>query len=401
MKLKFKFPLLLLLFSLMGGSALLGQSKVGTIGLGLDVGGQVLYGDQQNDGIGLGLEGLLSVRVLKFAEIAGALGYSQLRYDILGVTNTTNMINVDLRGNFELVSSGLVRPFVSLGVGVVSFEVGNSGAGRKLERMYFGGGGLKFQLNPKVNWFVNAGYHFTDGDNLDSPLLTAQGTSNDGWLNLRTGISYSPNSRDDRESQVIAMQNLPFDQIDPNEVSSFDRQDDFQRTPQLGAKDMEEYVKLKSRVDALGQKLDSQDSEIIRLQGSLDSRKNRLVSLEKTAERSPTKPLRKNTSMSGFDEIYREALTNYYNKSYGESVSLFRMLLQQYPGHNLSGNCRYWIGSNLFLMDRYQESIEELKLVLSSEQSYKSDDTLFLLGRAYLKIGSGDSARESFFAFGQ
>ncbi|MFQ5770777.1 MAG: tol-pal system YbgF family protein, partial [bacterium] len=159
---------------------------------------------------------------------------------------------------------------------------------------------------------------------------------------------------------------------------------------------MEEYVKLKSRIDALSQGIDTKENEIERLQGSLSERKKLLTSLENKAAKQPMKNLAKTSSMSGFSEIYEEALANYYNKSYSEAISLFKVLLQQYPNHTLASNCQYWIGQSLFAMNRFQESIDAFYKVLSYERSLKKDESLFILGKAYLKIGSGERAKESF-----
>lgn len=393
---------LVIVLTLMSTTVSFSQSKVGTFGIGLDVGGQILYGDRANDGIGLGIEGLASLRVLKFADLVFGLGYSQLRYDISdivpgGGTNTTNLINASLKGNFELVSQGLVRPFVSAGAGLLNFEIDNANQGRSFAGMFFGGGGVKLQINPQFSLFVNAQYHFTTGDQFDN--IADEGEAKDGYFNVRTGFMFSPNAESDESSQVIARQRPQFDQLEsepmfPEEQSSFEGSQSGGAA--MGDKDMEEYVKLKSRIDELNATADSQDSQIRQLRNQLQDRKQRVSSLENLAEKQPPVNLQRSTSMSGFNEIYKEALAHYYNDGYSDSISLFRMLLQQYPDHNLSGSCRYWIAENLFALSRYDEAIAELNIILNSSESTKRDDALFLLGKAYLKVGSGDRAREAF-----
>lgn len=370
------------------------QSKVGTFGIGLDVGGQILYGDRANDGVGLGIEGRASLRVLKFADLVFGLGYSQLRYDISdivpgGGTNTTNLINANLRGDFELVSQGLVRPFVTAGGGLLKGTSGGSFAGT-----FFGGGGVRLQLNPRFSLFTNAQYNFTTTDELDGP--PNEGSAKDGYFNVKAGFMFSPNAEADASSQVVARQSPQFDEVESEPLFRDYEQPEQGRASGLEGKNMEEYVKLKSRIDELKATGDSQDSQIRQLQNQLQSRKQRLDTLEQLAENQPPVNLQRSSSMSGFNEIYQEALSHYYNESHSESISLFRMLLQQYPDHNLASNCRYWTAENLFAMSRYDEAIAELNIILNSPESLKKDDALFLLGKAYLKIGSGQRAREAF-----
>ena len=159
---------------------------------------------------------------------------------------------------------------------------------------------------------------------------------------------------------------------------------------------MEEYVKFKSRIDALSQDMDSKEKKIIQMQNALNERKRTLASMENRADKQPGRSLPKNSSMSGFSEIYEEALINYYNKNYKEAISLLRLLLQQYSSHSLASNCQYWIAQSMFSMNQYGDSIDEFYKVLSYQRSLKKDDSIFLLGQAYLKIGEGERAKESF-----
>ncbi|MCG8606546.1 porin family protein, partial [bacterium] len=91
-------------------------------GIGVNFGAQKLFGDSPNTAYAPGFEGLVNYRILSFADLSLALGYSELRYDLApGLSNTTNVINADIRGNFELISDGFVRPFVGLGFGLANF----------------------------------------------------------------------------------------------------------------------------------------------------------------------------------------------------------------------------------------------------------------------------------------
>ncbi|MFQ5822994.1 MAG: tetratricopeptide repeat protein [bacterium] len=366
------------------------------LGFGLNVGGQRLYGDRTSVGIGIGFEGLVTYRILEFADLGFALGYNQLKYKMpSSVSNTTDIINVDLKGNFEILSKGPIRPYLSLGAGLLNFHVHNSGAGRFSDAAFFGGGGLKVQLSRQINWLIGADYRFITGDNLDNISLNNEGKSNDGFLNIRTGVIYSLHKNETGKSQVIAMEKVPFYEVE-NEAMPDEREPNNPLNVEQETKDMEEYVRLKSRVDEITEQIDSKEEEISKLRDKLNEQKKKVASLERTAAKEPSVSIRKSSSMSGFSEIYEEALTNFYNKQHMEAISLFQLLLQQYPKHSLASNCQYWIGECYLAMNRYQESIDAFYKVLSFERSFKKDDSLFLLGKAYLKIGAGDRARESF-----
>ncbi len=373
----------------------LAQNDVRKLGLGLNVGGQKLYGDLTNTNIGVGVEGLVSYRILPFADVAVALGFSQLRYNVLpGVSNTTDVLNADIRGSFDILSRGFIRPYVTVGGGLINFKVENSGVGRFTNLAGFAGGGIKFRMNPSLDWYVGGDYHLTNTDRLDNPL-TDQGKSNDGFFNVRAGVTYYLGAHESGEPNVLAEQGAPFEQIDDN-PDQFTPSGNPMPKRNGETKDMEEYVRLKSRIDELTQNVDKQENDIASLQRSLEERKRRLASLENRAVTHPPANVPKSSSMSGFDEIYKEALTNFYTRHYDEAISLFDLLLKQYPNHALASNCQYWKARCFFSLGQYRQSIGELQKVLSYRRSPKKDDALFYLGRAYLKLGEGGQARDAF-----
>ncbi|MFQ5674782.1 MAG: tol-pal system YbgF family protein [bacterium] len=371
------------------------QSIIDKLGFGIEGGVQRLYGDQTSVTLSPGVDGFVSFKYLRFADLVLGLGYSQLKFGP-GAGFTNDLFNLDLKSNFELVSKGIFRPVVTLGAGLISSEgVPN----RKVIPAFIGGGGFKFRLSPKIDLLAGADYRLTTSDELDGP--PNQGKSKDGYFSVRTGIAFYPNRQDSERPQILADERVPFYEVDdrPDSFQGFqDRSntsDDATRAGQE-TKDMEEYIRLKSRIDALSQGIDSQENEIGKLRGSLDDRKRALSSMESRASTLPPKRIQRSSSMSGFSEIYEEALTNYYNKSYNEAISLFRLLLQQYPSHSLASNCQFWIAQSMYSMNRFTEAIDEFFKVLSYSRSLKKDDAIFILGKTYLKIGSGDRAKESF-----
>ncbi|MFQ5603505.1 MAG: tetratricopeptide repeat protein [bacterium] len=371
------------------------QTAANKWSVGLNVGGQKLYGDGSttNVGLGPGFEGLVSYKVLRFIDLSFALGYSMLKYDRPGKINSfTDIINSDVKGIFEIYSKGIFRPYITLGLGLLNVRVGGI-SGRFWEESVFGGGGVKFLINSRFTAMLGADYRMTNGDALD---LT-NGGANDGYLNVRSGVNYnlSRAAADDEQPDVIASERAPLFEVEDEPVTN-ELQNDYPVNGELETQNMEEYVKLKSRIDALTESVDKKENEIDRLRNDLTTRKRQLTSMETKAARQPAIPLSKRSSMSGFSEIYEQALTNYYNKSYQDANSLFGMLLQKFPQHSLASNCQYWIAQSLLAMNRYQEAIAAFNKVLSYRRSLKKDDALFLLGKAYLKIGSGEKAKQTF-----
>ncbi len=382
-------------FLILSTSLTFAQSNKGKLGVGLNAGAQRVYGDRKFVSFAPGAEGFLTYRFLPFADVALGIGYNQLKVQFVknGGSSTTDIFNFDLRSNFEVISSGMFRPYVSVGAGLLRHKVRHAkpAMSSKLSGSFIGGGGLKVQLNPKLNFFVGADYRFTTTDLLDNPL--SEGKSNDGFLSARTGITYYFNGEYDRTPQVIASERAPFYELDSSEENP---NADSYPYASGESKDMQEYIKLKSRVDALSNNIATKDQEISDSRNSLNQRKRKLSSLEQQASNQPSKRLISNSSMSGFTEIYKEGLANYYNKNYTEAISFFQILLQRYSNHNLASSCQYWIGNSLYALHRYQDAIEAFNKVLTYDRSLKRDDALFYLGKSYMEMGLTERAKDSF-----
>lgn len=371
-----------------------GQSQRGKWGLGLNGGGQRIYGDNKA-GWGAGVEGSVRYRVAPMADVIFSAGYSQLKFLNAGFKRYPNLINADLKTNLEILSEGPFRPFLTGGVGLVRFGHSSTNQG-DLAAAYFGGGGFNLQVAPQVDLFATADYRFTTTDQLDDPALGGkQGRANDGYLNLRAGVTYYLASPGSDIPQVLAMEQVPFDQMsgEPNYTGGG------QRTPtatgDVETKGMEEYIRLKSRIDELVENIDEQEGQISRLQNDVQQKKSRVSAL---ANRVPAgggnySPPRRGSS---FASMYEQALTHIYAQNYSQALPVLRQLLAQYASHSLAGNCQYWVGECFFNMGRYDEAVDALYKVLEFSSSPKKDDALFMLGRTYLKTGAGESAREAF-----
>lgn len=367
------------------------QDSRSSWGFGLNAGGQKLYGDQRG-GIGAGIEGFTSYRVAKFADISLALGYSQLKYFPQNFTRFTDLINADLKGNFDVFSKGFVRPYLTFGLGILSFEHKSSSFGRFFDGAIIGGGGFMFKVHRLFDLQVSGDYRFLTGDQFDDPNVGGkQGKANDGYLNVRAGLAYYLPKKAAGTPQVIAMEKAPFYELEEEPQYS-----ERQSQGEAETKDMEEYIKLKSKIDELSTQIDSKESRISNIRGALQHKKQKKTSLSKTVSRQSSRPILTSSARSDFTSTYEDALTNFYSKQHNGAISLFNFLLQRYPNHSLASSSQYWIGECNFAMGRYQEAIDAFQKVLSYKRSPKKDDSLFQLGKTYLKTGAGEGAKESF-----
>jgi len=401
MKGKLTSLLLTLLFS--GNLFAQGGSK---ISVGLNVGPRLIFGDRTKTGekesLGLGGGIFMNFRILPFADLSLNVGLSQLRYtananapDGLG-NNFTAVGTGDLTANFEIISKGMFRPYISLGGGAMVFRRGTS-----IDNgyAYFGGGGFRIHLNQNLALFLGSDYRLTTTDRLDGGA--EEGTANDGFLSVNSGVVYSLGGGNMSEPNVIADERAPFYEVDDmgdydtGNVATYTPADDVYGNGDQG-KDMTEYVRLKSRLDELAADVDSREGEISKLRKKVKNSKGQLTEMERQAAGKGKTRLPRKKSMSGFSDIYQQALANMYNKDYTEAISLFRLLTQQFPNHSMASSCQYWVGQCYFEMKKYQEAATEFYKVLAFTKSLKKDDALFHLGKSYLQMGSGDRARESF-----
>jgi len=172
-----------------------GFSQSGKFGVGVQGGLQKFYGDFPKSLFGPGIDGFVSFRYLKFADLSMALGYSQLKAGV----GKNNVFTLDLKTDLELISKGLFRPLVSLGAGMVSYQ---SFPGRKFTPAFFGGGGFRLQFTPKLAWHIGADYRFTRRDQdtgsphpASAPARTAASLVGKPSLSTRLTTTTGPRAR--------------------------------------------------------------------------------------------------------------------------------------------------------------------------------------------------------------
>ena len=121
-----KHYILALAIMLSGLSSVFGQSITDKLGVGFNLGGQLLYGDGSYDpGLGIGLETYLKYKMNERFDITTALGYGELSDGTFHLDKsnfTTNIITLDLKGSVNFAQNNPFKPFAYLGLGAFSFK---------------------------------------------------------------------------------------------------------------------------------------------------------------------------------------------------------------------------------------------------------------------------------------
>jgi len=340
-----------------------------------------------------------------------ALGYGIVGDGFFDTSSyETNILNVDLKANINLMDPGKVNPYLFIGLGMINYEyaatidyskdyaANNPETGDLLGNRYFNGsfilgGGLEMMTSPHFAINLFADYRHTTSDELDGGSF--QGTSKDGYFNGRVGFTYYLGERPMRaaptaEELLAEMEQGEADLTDEGELAMFEARLDELDTDEAEYT-MENYVRLKSRMDELNRLIDGTENELEELRTNLDFKNQRISDLE--AE------LQRRTSGFGTDNFtlsYESALRNFHARTYENTIQIMGELKERFPSHKLASNCQYWMGEAFFGMRNYQAAAEAFHAVFNYDFSYKFDDATLMLGRCYHKMNNLDRARSFF-----
>ena len=101
-------------------------------------------------------------------------------------------------------------------------------------------------------------------------------------------------------------------------------------------------------------------------------------------------------SLKNFKELYTIGLQKYHVKHYEEAIQIFKKILTYNTYHLLASNCQYWIGECYNMLGDYPKAIEAYQLVFEYPLSNKFDNTLFMSGLCYIKLGNRQIAEAYF-----
>ncbi|MDZ7289762.1 MAG: tetratricopeptide repeat protein [candidate division KSB1 bacterium] len=359
-------------------------------GFGFGMGTNILYSDLKKTGYGLSTEGYLTRRLGTHTGLTGAVGYGVLPFTIprSPAKFATNIIRGDLRFDYEFGSAG-IRPYLALGISGINYQVtsklaGKTFKGKRVNDVGFGvGGGLRFMLGPRLALDLGGNYRYTTGDDFDAVRTNK---ANDAILTAMLGLTFFSGGR---ATDMYTDKNSTDE-----ELSDFQQQiDQLETAPQQQPQDMQEYVRLKSRMDELNQEISQKENEISTLRTALAEKKDNVDAMQTQLANTPAVP---SVSAAGFSRAYEDALSKFYAKRYSEAIAQFNGLLEQFPDHSLASNCVYWIGESYFGSGNYSEAIEAFNRVLSYPRSLKKDDALLMLGRSHLQLNHREEARQHF-----
>lgn len=387
--------------------------KKSNIGVGFNMGLQKPYVDVLHTGVGLAGEFMMRFLIGNYLDVSLGLGYGTLNDGFSYNTFVTDMISGDIKANIHLTKPGKTNPYISLGLGFNNFSYTRNkpwAIGRETfednrytDGNFIYGCGAEFMLTPQIAINTLLDYRFSMGDALDGAEL---GKHKDGYLNARVGITYylSPRGVKSEPSQdeLLALQRSEYGIAGSGEAGeSSDRLDMFEaKLDKMEAADanlsMEQYVRLKSRVDELNQLVGIKENELTELKSTLDFKDQRIADLETALQTSTFAPAEKSSTSGDFSYNYEQALRKFYARDYKSAIDLFTGLLRDYPSHALAANCQYWLGECNFGLREYRTAADAFEAVFKFPESTKRDDATLMMGRCFYNLNEKTQAREYF-----
>ena len=139
------------------------------------------------------------------------------------------------------------------------------------------------------------------------------------------------------------------------------------------------------------------------LQKRIEERSSRLSTLENYSNRyittNSTETASAELNSENIEDLYKTALTYYFDSNYEESIRRFEQLINVDDSHNLSDNSQYWIGEAYFGLGNYKRALSAFEIVLTYPQSNKNDYAQFKIGLCLLKLKKEPQAYAAFQSF--
>jgi tol-pal system protein YbgF len=396
---------LLVLAMLFGAAFSQAEESPSNLALGLNVGLQKPYCDVLHTGVGLAGEGMAKLLVTNRFHLSLALGFGMLNDGFTNNTFTTSLITGDLKANIFLVEPDVINPYITLGLGGFGFKYKRTKSwaigSPALEGEWHGdgsiifGGGIEIMVTPKMAINAFADYRHTTGDDLDGATV---GKSKDGYLNGRAGFTFYFGGRKVEKSAQEGLLALNQEELGESlpgneKLSTFEAKLD-----KLDANEttvsMEQYVRLKSRIDELSSLIESKEKELDELRTTLDFKDQRISDLQSELSRISSSGYA--VGEGSFNTTYESALRNFYARDYQGAIAVFNDLKNRFPTHKLTSNCQYWIGESYFGLRDYIQAAEAFQAVFNYATSYKKDDATLMLGRCYYNLHDMSRARSYF-----
>jgi len=384
-----------------------------SICMGINFGGQLFNGDIEwtKAGWSEAVEIFLNLPLKQRFFITPALGYGSLSDGSFHLDKNnffTEMITFDLRLGINLFNIGTkFSNYLYLGAGMISFKLtefkfANSLTPaleeNKTATSVFMGAGFEYKPQPNFGLIIQGDYRFTDSDDLEG--MNAK--QPDGYANIRVGMTYYFKSKqNNQDTKVLAdFGSDPFDVIEDdtmavnNEMSFFEEGLSDAEQFEKSDNQVDEYMKLKSKLSELSDLVQQKEAEIFELKSQLDYKNTKMDELKSGMQFSAGQTKYVETDVSDFATSYEGGLRQFYSRNYDQSIYIFSQLLEVQPNHRLASNCQYWIGECYFGLQNYSNALNAFKNVFSFEASTKIDDSLIMMSRCLIFQGESNSAKE-------
>ena len=364
---------------------------------GLGVGPTInsLYGDVKKTSFGIGGTGFLTRRFNSHLGLSLLGSYSQLPFtanitigtQTMATKFTTNALRGDLLLDYEIASGGF-RPYIGFGFGGVNFKATGkvNGVSFKSKKSYttfaFGPNlGFRLMLGSRAALDLGGSFRITGSDSLDGRTTNK---AKDAIISGMAGFTLFFGGKSNGD--MVAEQTP----IEENATTDFqERIDQMESAAQQPQQDMQEYVRLKSKMDELNQEINQKDGEINTLRTAVAEKEQSVNSMQTQLASAPM-------NSASFSRGYEEALSKFYGKRYTEAIDQFNGIVAQFPDHPRVSNCVYWIGESHFGAGNYREAVNAFARVQNYPNSLKRDDALLMLGRSYVQMNQKTEAREAF-----
>jgi len=303
---------------------------------------------------------------------------------------TANALRGELMLDYEIASGGF-RPYIGFGGGGVSFKITSKMNGvsfkstKSFNTFAFGPNlGFRLMFGSRAGLDLGGSFRITGSDAFDR-LSTNK--AKDGIVSAGAGFTLFFGGK--RDGDIVAEQ-TPIEETSSDDVDLFAQKiDQMESAAQQPQQDMQEYVRLKSKMDELNQEINQKDGEINTLRTAVSEKEQSVNAMQTQLTSAPG-------NSASFSRGYEEALSKFYGKRYPEAIDQFNGIVAQFPDHPRVSNCVYWIGEAHFGAGNYREAVNAFSRVLNYPKSLKRDDALLMLGRSYAQMNQKTEAREAF-----
>ena len=110
------------------------------------------------------------------------------------------------------------------------------------------------------------------------------------------------------------------------------------------------------------------------------------------------KPKTKVRAMSPVEAtgLYKQGLSQYFNRSFDQSRRTLTTFLARNPSHKLAVNAQYWIGETYYAQGAWAQALAAFRQVLAGyPEGIKRPDAMLKIGMTEERMGRFDQARES------